>query len=168
MRLLTFLISFVVLSSLLQAETHKYSVEEFLHVTFEGKEASETLRAFDLPMEEGSSGKGKLFKTSKNSVELYCFKRHYNVEPYACHFTFDLRGLANDVTLKTESKGMRFVFNNQSDSDALYNALLVPDYILEGKIVKVLEIDNGEVVIDCRLDSRRENAKPSCSILANL
>lgn len=168
MRLLALVISFVVLCSLLQAETRSYSVEEFIHVNFEGKEAAQTLRALDLPMEEGPSGKGKLFQTAKNSVQLYCFKRHYNVEPYACQFTFDMRGLANDIYLKSEGKGMRFVFNNQADSDRLYKALLVPDYILEGKTVKILEIDNGAVVIDCRLDSRREDAKPSCSVLTSL
>lgn len=168
MRNLSLVIAFILISSALQAETHKYSVEDFLYVQVEGTEAANALRALDLPMTEGSSGKGKIFSTSKNSVTLYCYKRHYNVVENACDFKFDLRGIHNDVTLKTERNGMRFIFNNPQDSEKLNKALLVPDYLAEGKLIKILEVDNGEVIVDCRTGSNQENAQPTCSVLVRL
>ena len=168
MKFLSLIIAFVLLSSVLQADTTKHSVEDFLHVNVEGAEAANTLRALDLPMIEGRAGKGKTFSTSKDSVSLYCYKRHYNVVENACDFTFDFRGIHNDVTLKAERSGMRFIFNNPKDSETLFNALLVPDYFAEGKRIRILDIDNGEVVVDCRNDSRQENSEPSCSVLVKL
>ena len=168
MRISSLIMAYILISSALQADTVKHHVEDFLHVQVEGSEAATTLRALDLPMVEGRAGKGKTFSTSKNSVTLDCYKRHYNVIEHACDFQFDFRGIHNDVTLKAERNGMRFIFNNPKDSQKLNQVLLVPDYIAEGKIIKILEVDNGELVFDCRVDANQENAQPTCSILVRL
>lgn len=169
MRFALSLLGLVFVASFSQAETHKYTVEDFLHVTFEGKEAERVYRSFELPEGQLSEGKGKNFRTTDGSVELSCFNRHYNAtEPYACHFVFDFRGLSKQVTLKSDSKGMRIQLNNLMTAAELYEALLVPVASFEGKLLKILEIENGEVVIDCRLDARRSDANPECSILTTL
>ncbi|MFM8269558.1 MAG: hypothetical protein ACKN9V_05150 [Pseudomonadota bacterium] len=169
MRFLLAVLGFTLITSLAQAGTRKDSVEEFLHVTFEGEEAVNVYRSLDLPVGQLSEGKGKNFRTRDGSVDLSCFNRHYNAnEPYACHFIFDFRGLSKEVTLKSELKGMRFILNNPKTSKELYDALLVPVAVVQGKLLKILEVDSGEVVIDCRLDANRTNANPQCSVLTTL
>ena len=168
MRLLALIAGLVLLSGALQAETEKHHVEEFLHVRFEGREAEKVIRSLDLPYEQESEGKGKVFSTADRAVHLYCFNRHYNVEPYACHFTFDLRGLSKLVTVKPEAQGIRLVLTSEKESLALYNALLVPEGVFNQQITKILEIENGDVIIDCRKDARRSSAAPQCSIFTTL
>lgn len=169
MRFLLSVVTLILVTSLSQAETNKYSVEEFLHVTFEGREAINVYRVLDLSEEQLSEGKGKNFRTTDGSVDLSCFNRHYVPnDPYACHFTFDFRGLSKQVELKPDSKGMRIVLKNEQTARELYEALLVPVAVYKSKLIKTLEIENGEVVIDCRLDTLRPDSAPQCSILTAL
>ncbi|NBT59347.1 hypothetical protein EBT16_11250, partial [bacterium] len=161
MRFLSTLFGLVLVASTSQAEVKKYPVEEFLHVRFEGNEAATVYQSLDLSTQQLSEGKGKSFSTTDGSIELNCFNRHFNATaPFACHFIFDMRGLSNQVFMKPEAKGMRFVLKNTETAKELYEALRVPVAVLEGKTVKYLEIENGEVVIDCRLDARRSDASP--------
>jgi hypothetical protein len=169
MRFLLSLACFILVSSFSQAETHKYSVEEFLHVTFEGKEAVTVYDSLDLPVGQLSEGKGKNFRTDDGSIELSCFNRHYNAnEPYACHFIFDFRGLSNQIVQKSEAKGVRLVLTNPETATKLNQALLVPVAVYKSKLIKNLEIDNGEVVITCKQDQLKPNATPECSVFIKL
>lgn len=168
MRILALLVALVLLAGVLQAETEKHQVEEFLHVRFEGREAEKVIRSLDLPYGQESEGKGKIFSTADGATQLYCFNRHYHVEPYACHFTFDLRGLSKLVTVKPEAKGIRLVLTSEKESLALYHALLVPEGVFNQQLVKILEVENGDVIIDCRKDLRRSSAAPQCSIFTTL
>lgn len=147
MRYLALVLSFVVLSSLLQAEVTKYPVEDFLHIRFEADEAERVYRAMNLPDVQWNEGEGRVFLTSQESVELYCFNRHYNVIPWACHFTFDLRGLKSDVKFKAERNGIRLVLTQTEDIERL------KDVLLENPLV----VGQNDVVVEC--DSQ------TCSIL---
>jgi hypothetical protein len=169
MRFLLSFACFVLISSLAQAETHKYSVEEFLHVTFEGREAVTVFDLLDLPQGQLSEGKGKNFRTNDGSIELSCFNRHYNAnEPYACHFIFDFRGLSKEIEQKSEAKGVRLVLTNPETAKTLYNALLVPVAVDNNALIKTLEIENEEVVITCKQDQLKPNATPECSVFIKL
>ncbi|NBX76186.1 MAG: hypothetical protein EBQ92_06495 [Proteobacteria bacterium] len=169
MRFLLSFVCFVLVASFSKAETHKYSVEEFLHVTFEGRDAVTVYDSLDLPTQQLSEGKGKNFRTNDGSIELSCFNRHYNAnEPYACHFIFDFRGLSNQVVQKSEAKGVRLVLTNPETATRLNKALLVPVAVYKSKLIKTLEIDNGEVVITCKEDQLRPGQAPECSVFIKL
>lgn len=139
MRLFSLVIGYVLFSSLLQADIYKYSVEDFYHVRFEGDEAERVYRAFNLDDTDWREGKGRVFLTSRDSIELYCFNRHYNVIPYACHFTFDLRGLKKDVKFKAEGNYFRLILTEEKDIQSLKEALL------ENPLV----VGNEDVVVEC-------------------
>jgi len=169
MRFLLAFVCFVFVTSFSQAETHKYSVEDFLHVTFEGKEAVNVYDSLDLPEGQLSEGKGKNFRTNDGSIELSCFSRHYNAnEPYACHFIFDFRGLSNQVVQKSEANGVRLVLTNPETATKLNQALLVPVAVYKSKHIKNLEIDNGEVIITCKKDQLRPGKALECSVFIKL
>lgn len=153
MRRLVITLASILAINLVFAETKKYSVEDFIHVRFEGNEAREVYRSLDLPEEQLSEGKGKSFVTSDRVVTLDCFNRHYTVEPYACHFIFDLRGLSKKTVIKSERQGLRFLLSPK-DSQVLERVLLSKE---------PLEIDGGQVVIDCL-----NGEDSSCSIFLAL
>ncbi len=153
MRRLVITLASILAINVVFAGTEKYSVEDFIHVRFEGNEAREVYSSFDLPEEQLSEGKGKSFMTSDRVVTLECFNRHYNVEPYACHFIFDLRGLSQTTVIKSERNGLRFVLSSK-DSQTLKRILLPKE---------PLEIDGSQVVISCL-----ENEGSSCSVFLAL
>ena len=147
MRYLALVLSFIVLSSLLQAQVTKYPVEDFLHIRFEADEAERVYRTLNLPDLNWTEGEGRVFQTSQESIELYCFNRHYNVIPWACHFTFDLRGLKSDIKFKAERNGIRLVLTQSEDIERLREDLL------ENPLV----VGQNDVVIECNSEN--------CSVL---
>jgi len=153
MRRLVITLASILAINVVFAGTEKYSVEDFIHVRSEGTEAREVYSSFDLPEEQLSEGKGKSFMTSDRVVTLECFNRHYNVEPYACHFIFDMRGLSQTTVIKSERNGLRFVLSSK-DSQILERILLPKE---------PLEIDGGQFVISCL-----ENEDSSCSVFLAL
>jgi len=153
MKRLTIALGAILALNALYAETKHYSVEEFLHIRFEGQEALAVYEALNLPEEQLSEGKGKSFVTLDKVVSMECFDRHYNVEPFACHFTFDLRGLSPDTVVKSELKGLRFILSRQ-DSQNLERALLAKE---------PLEIDGGKLTVEC---TQRSDSK--CSVFVAL
>ncbi|NBX91670.1 MAG: hypothetical protein EB078_06175 [Proteobacteria bacterium] len=143
------------------ASTHVYSVEEFIHVKFVGTDASTLLRSLNLPLEQGSSGPGKVFQTTDRSVELYCFKRHYNVEPYACEVQFDLRGFSNTTVIKNHRKGLEVKIVESESNNRLYQALEVEGSLENGNAPKLFQTQDQKFRLDC-------SQNKECSFLIDL
>jgi hypothetical protein len=131
------------------ASTKVYPVEEFLHVHFEGEDAQALLNSLNLPEGQTSGGPGKTFSTSDNSVELSCFKRHYNVVAHACEVVFDLRGFSKTIRVKNEKAGMRIELVDSESNETLYKALNVAGSFENGDNPKSFENADDRFRIEC-------------------
>jgi len=138
------------LSSSSLANTKVYPVEEFLHVHFEGGDAQTLLNSLNLPEGQTSGGPGKTFATSDNSVELSCFKRHYNVVAHACEVVFDLRGFSKTIKTKESSKGLQIELVDEQANAELARALNVAGNLEEGDSSKVFSTQDKKFRIDCQ------------------